>query len=100
MPISDWSSDVCSSDLNDLRCLAAAAPRRKRARLRLRLTDPSVRKTKLFERMTTRDGQPLFLVDRLSLSDDLESGFRAAVAPRHVCRQRGDRKSTRMTSRN
>src|SRR3546814_10390092 len=89
MPISDWSSDVCSSDLNDLRCLAAAAPRRKRARLRLRLTDPSVRKPKLFERMTTRDGQPLFLVDRLSPSDDMGSGISAAVAPRHVRRQRG-----------
>src|SRR3546814_2589825 len=72
-----------------MRCLAAAAPRRKRARLRSRLTDPSVRKPKLFERMTTRDGQPLFLVDRLSPSDDMGSGFRAAVAPRHVCRQRG-----------
>src|SRR3546814_10674722 len=39
--------------------------------------------------MTTRDGQPLFLVDRLSPSDDVGPGISAAVAARHARGQRG-----------
>src|SRR3546814_1983408 len=101
MRISDWSSDVCSSDLDDLRVRwrwsAARAGRRRHLRAaarRARRGCPAVIDFGLVVSLIAAIGAPALLAARWSDGDESSSFLDDVTAPLLA----GDRKSTRLNS--
>src|SRR3546814_5749408 len=81
MRISDWSSDVCSSDLHGARPVGRGAGHRLQRRFRRRRADPGRRRLPVSERLTLRgrSAAPQDDVERAMTDLFLRADSRAAM---------------------